>query len=335
MVVELQLLRSRNYNERATTNEQSSHVHEGKQGTIQVMKLVRSLNFDMKVWLHRSMVDPILLHGAEVWVAQNRAKWVQQLGIYNTYTDKGRKPIPGETSKRSFVRVQMGAPRFAPVLGIRGDSGEYPLYIEGLARPFVFLEKEDKGSLLGAALQTQKELVGCDQECWLLTIQEVEDKITNLNSGKKTGNKAEIIKILRNDYKKNWRKELKDCNMNGRRNSRARWYRKFKRVMKRENYLNGPKSDIQVAIARLRLGGHNFPVEMGRWANKKFIDRKCDRCQLNKVGTILHCFQCIGNTKWLHMRGIRINNEKRLIKIMKNPSLSNKLGIRDLVNSYR
>ena len=213
-----------------------------------LMKLVRSLKFDLKLWLHRAMVDPILLHGAEVWVTQNRAKAIQQKGIYNTYADKGQKPLPGETIKRAFVRIQMGAPRFAPVLGIRGDSGEYPLYIEGLARAMKFrnkIELEDT-----AALQTHKELMECNQECWLLTIQQVEDKLTCLKAGRLTGDKAELVKLLRKDYEQNWRKELRDCNRNGRRNSRARWYWKLKRNMKREEYLNGPRSNIQVAIVR-------------------------------------------------------------------------------------
>ena len=163
-----------------------------------LMKLVRSLKFDLKLWLHRAMVDPILLHGAEVWVTQNRAKAIQQKGIYNTYADKGQKPLPGETIKRAFVRIQMGAPRFAPVLGIKGDSGEYPLYIEGLARAMKFRDKielEDTGSLLGAALQTQKELMECNQECWLLTIQQVGDKLTSLKAGRLTGEKAELVKL--------------------------------------------------------------------------------------------------------------------------------------------
>ena len=268
--------------------KQAPMYTKASRAQFKLMKLVRSLNFDMKLWLHRTMVDPILLHGAEVWVAQNRAKLIQKIGIYNTYADKGKKPMAGENAKRTFVRIQMGAPRFAPVLGIRGDSGEFPLYIEGLARALRFrnkLELEDEASLLGAALNTQKELAGCDQECWLLAIQQVEQKIASLNEGRKAEDKAQIIQLLRRDYKRNWQKELRGCNLNGHRNSRARWYQKFKKHMKREEYLNGPRSEIQVAMVRLRLGGHNFPAETGRWAKLKFVDRKCDRCSANKIGT--------------------------------------------------
>ena len=103
--------------------------------------------------------------------------------------------------------------------------------------------------------------------------------------------------------------------------------------MRREEYLNGPRSEIQLAIARLRLGGHNFPVETGRCAKIAFVQRKYDRGSLNNVGTILHCFQFTGNKEWLEHRGMQVNNEKRLVKIMKNPSMAAKLGIRDLLGS--
>ena len=48
------------------------------------------------------------MHGVEVWITQNRSKMVKEYGIYKTFADKGVKPIPGEKTKRLFVRTQMG-----------------------------------------------------------------------------------------------------------------------------------------------------------------------------------------------------------------------------------
>ena len=62
-------------------------------------RLVRSLSFDTKIWLHRVMVDPILLHGMEIWLPQNIGQIVNQYGIYQTFNDKGKKPIAGERTK--------------------------------------------------------------------------------------------------------------------------------------------------------------------------------------------------------------------------------------------
>ena len=88
-----------------------------------------------------------------------------------------------------------------------------------------------------------------------------------------------------------------------------------------EEYLNCARSEIQLALARLRLGGQI-----------DFMQRKGKRCKLDKVSTILHCFQCPGNEHILNSRGVRVGSEKRLVKIVKNLSTAAKMGIRDLIN---
>ena len=42
--------------------------------------------------------------------------------------------MPMERVKRQYIRLQMGLPRNAPILAIRGDSGVMPLYVEMIAR---------------------------------------------------------------------------------------------------------------------------------------------------------------------------------------------------------
>ena len=252
-------------------------------------KLVRSLSFNTKIWLHRAMVDPILLHGAEVWIAQNRASLVRKHGIYRTSGDQGVKPIPGEKTKRLFVRTQMGAPRFAPIVGIRGDSGEFPLYLEGLARALKYknkLNNEEDESLLGLARRTQEDMAEHREECWLSTLTAAKQEITRTNLGKTVTDKAEIVEILKSDYKRHWQKTLRANVEYGKKNSRIKWYRKFKKCIKREKYLNGARSEIQLTMARLRLGGHHLPVETGRWAGIPFTQSKCKRCNTDRVGTI-------------------------------------------------
>ena len=301
-------------------------------------KLVRSLSFDTKLWLHQTMVDPILLHGAEVWIAQNRASLVRKHRIYRTYGDQGMKPIPGEKTKMLFVRTQMGAPRFAPIIGIRGDSVEFPLYLEGLACALKYknkIDNKENESLLGLARRTQEDMAEHQEDCWLSTLTVVEQEITQANSGKAVANKAEAIDVLKSDYKKQWRKTLKAIAESGKTNPRVKWYRKFKKSMKRESYLNGARSGIQLTMVKLRLGGHHFPVETGRWAGIPLPQRKCKRCNAHRTGSILYCFQCPGNEHYLQPWRVNITSEKKLIKIIQNPTTTASLGIRDLINSYR
>ena len=93
--------------------------------------MVRTLPFDTKMWLHQTMVDPIQLHGAEVWSCQDRGALIRRHGICHTFGDKGYKPLTGENIKRQYVRLQMGAPRHTPFMSLRGDSGVYPYISKG------------------------------------------------------------------------------------------------------------------------------------------------------------------------------------------------------------
>ena len=67
-------------------------------------KMIRGLSFDTKLWLHATMVDPILLHGVETWICQGSRRHVQRTGVYHTFKDGGSKPMNGEACKRRFIR---------------------------------------------------------------------------------------------------------------------------------------------------------------------------------------------------------------------------------------
>ena len=189
------------------------------------------------------------------------------------------------------------------------------MYIEGVVINYKWkLEGMEQYSLLGMAYRTQKEITQCDESCWLNAVNAMIDNVSKGNKGRANGDKKKIIRSLQEDYKCNWRKDLRNSNMGGNGNSSKWWHSKFKKVMKSEQYLNGPRFDVQIAMARLRLGLHGLPVETGNWAKQKFVECKCDRCSLNKVGTIVHCFMCPGNNKWLKPRGILRMSEKKLIQ---------------------
>ena len=94
----------------------------------------KSLSFDTKVWLHKTMVDPILMHGVEIWACQGRLKHLKVQRVYGIFNDQGTSPLPGEAIQWKYVRLRMGLPRKALILAFKGDSGVRPLYIKGLAR---------------------------------------------------------------------------------------------------------------------------------------------------------------------------------------------------------
>ena len=168
----------------------------------------------------------------------------------------------------------MGLPRFAPSLAIRGDSGIFPLYIEGMARTVAFWNRVSKAplkSLLGVAMETQVQMADTNYDCWLSELREI---CSDVFPGKtvKAMSKADIVEGLKQDYRHHWYQALWPGEDQKKVCTQLKWYRQLKLNMDKETYLNGPKSGVQIAMARLRIGGHGLPVEVGRWKSVEVRD---------------------------------------------------------------
>ena len=299
-------------------------------------KMIRGLSFDTKMWLHTTMVDPILLHGVEIWICQGTRPHVQRTGVYNTFKDGGSKPMNGEASKRRFVRIQMGLPRFVPSLAIRGDSGIFPLYVEGLARAVAFRNRISKvplKSLLGVALETQVQMADTNYDCWLSELRAIcHDVFPDKPTGVMT--KAEIVEGLKQDYRRHWYQCLWQSEGSKKPGTHLKWYRQFKSCMGKETYLSGPKSEIQIAMARLRIGGHGLPIEMDRWGNIQIINRVCQDCDTNEIGNEWHIFRCPATQKWRPKNRNWGTSKKQIIKKMKIPNATMKTFVKNALSTY-
>ena len=67
----------------------------------------------------------------------------------------------------------------------------------------------DNTNLLGLARRTQEDMAEHQEDCWLSMLKAVEQEITRANAGKAVVDKTEIINVLKDDYKRQWRKTLK------------------------------------------------------------------------------------------------------------------------------
>ena len=270
------------------------------------------------MWLHQTMVDPILLHGCEIWAVEGRYEELVRHGIYATYNDIGKKPLTMEHIKRRYVRIHMGLPRSAPILAIRGDSGVAPLYVEALARTFQYLQilqKSSPTSLLGVALATQEQMAERGTPCWLTSIQ-ATTKLMQLEDVE-SRDKSEVVDYLKEDYAQNWYCHLWKPKSNGQISTRLKWYRKYKSNINKEAYLNGPLTGVQKAVARMRVGCHGLPVEVGRWERKKYKDRVCHRCAMGAIGNEPHIFTCPANLP-LQPKGFpRIDTTRKFVRAMR------------------
>ena len=180
---------------------QAPIMDKARRAQFNLVNLGQSLSFETKMWLHQTMIDPILLHGIEVWGLEGRQKVIKQEGIYDALNEGGTNPMGIEKIKRQYIRQQMGLPRTAPILAIRGDSGVYPLYIETIARTIQYYEhlaSAPKTSLLGIMLKTQKQLADSQQPSWIGTVRELQSQLGEPKVG--VLDKATIVEKLQDQY---------------------------------------------------------------------------------------------------------------------------------------
>ena len=308
---------------------------KARKAQFRLVNLGRSLSFGTKMWLHQTMIDPILLHGVEVWGLEGRQKTLTQEGIYNTLNESGANPKGIEKVKRQYIRMQMGLPRNAPILAIRGDSGVYPLYIETIARTIQYYEHltlSPPMSLLGITLKTQKQLADRQQPSWLGTVRVLINQIEG--PAVATMDKASTIDKLKHQYDQHWYEHLWG-KKSQKASAKLKWYRKFKTTMKEEDYLAGPRSEIQQAMARFRTGCHNLPVEVGRWEKTQYKKRLCPRCPTKAIGDELHIFRCPEYEPLKIRNKPTTQTKNQFIRLMRNPSQLTRTFIRDVLKNNR
>ena len=137
-------------------------IHKATWAQFRLSHLTASLPLETILWLYQRMVDPILLHGSEVWSVIGIARNIRQLGIYDTLRDGGKQDLIREKMRRDFLRCKIGFTRNTPLLGIRGGTGMRPLYMDAISRALNYFEviaQEKASSLLGITLRTERELL--------------------------------------------------------------------------------------------------------------------------------------------------------------------------------
>ena len=113
-----------------------------------------------------------------------------------------------------------------------------------------------------------------------------------------------------------------------------KWYWQFKSNMGKEAYLSGPKSEVQVAMARLRIGGHGLPIETGRWDNIEVSHRICQECDLNEIGNEWHLFRCPAMQKCRPSDASWGTSTRQIIKKLKLPNATMKTFVKNALSTY-
>jgi hypothetical protein len=249
--------------------------HRGLKAMFKLTKSFENLSpsYDTCIHLFDHLVKPILTYGSDVW---------------GSFLMKGKSldfskllDIEMEKCHKKFLRFAVGVNKRAPLTGLYGETGRYPIAIEMICNALKYvqrLQSMPENSLLYQGY-VESELV-TNKNAWLKNINRIKADI-NINSADYSI--LEINKVFQDQYKNYWTANLfNDSNTtNG---NKLRDYRKYKHHFRKEEYLSTLNSrKLRSSFAKLRLGAHKLHIETGRYSKEKLIpsERICKMCELN------------------------------------------------------
>ena len=62
----------------------------------------------------------------------------------------------------------------------------------------------------------------------------------------------------------------------------------FKENIEFESYLKLIPKQLYIPLIKFRSSSHKLPVEVGRWKNTIYAERKCSLCNKNDIGDEFH-----------------------------------------------
>ena len=250
------------------------NVDHAKKALHLLYKRIRNLQIpiDLQIQLFDSTVLPILLYGCETW------------GFYSTNLI--------DTVHNQFLRT---------ITKLRKSTPVYMLYAELVRKPIDILIKtrmigywislvnnknQNKFSRKIYDIMLAEYNTGQNFK-WIDFIKQIlisvgEPGLFNQNFIENPKATKERISNRLNDiYTQEWTAKLQLS-------SKGRNYSVFKQNLNFGSYFTTLDRNVYLPIIKFRTSNYKLPVEIGRWNNTPFGERKCPLCNLNDIGDDFH-----------------------------------------------
>jgi hypothetical protein len=280
------------------TNTMTSLFKKSLKGIFKLkrqLSILPAINCSLHLFDH--MIKPILLYGSEVWAfsmfgERNHTK----LKTSNIETLYNSRSSPVEKSQIKFAKMCLGVGTKTDTLGVYGELGLCPLYIDAIDRMlkyWLFIEEQSPNIILQAAYKCSQNLHNDNTFSWYSFALKLKKIILHENCTGTAPSKHEISLIKRrltSRYAQFWRKSLMDDSKTKSQNGKKlRTYRNYKILHQRESYLSIIRHpDHRRELTKFRLSAHRLMIELGRHIKLKVNERVCPNCQLNQVEDEAH-----------------------------------------------
>ncbi len=276
-----------------------------KKGLKAIFKLQKQLSPLPKpstcLHLFNHIIKPVLLYGCEVWAyslfGERNYKKIDRTNIETIYNTRNS---PMEKALIKYGKMILQVPSKTTNLGVYGELGIYPLYIDAvthLLKYWNFIENRSPNLLVQDALKCSKELHMKGTKTWYTFALHIKQAMLS-NQSNVAPTDYEIISVkrkLKQRYINFWRKNLyNDKGSKSENGNKLRTYRTFKLNFEQESYLNAVKSPIlRRELTKFRLSTHRLNIELGRHTNVRLEDRLCTKCECKEIEDEKHfLFTC-------------------------------------------
>lgn len=247
---------------------------QGRRAMFSLLQKSNHLQLDISVQieLFNSLVRPILTYGCEVW---------GYAGIEIV-----------ESLQLEFLKYILHVKKSTRNCFVYGETGQYPLYIHEYSRLIKFWHKmkvnnDDKMS--SCLLKTLHECFDFNifKSDWLSKVKKILDDCglsfvwLNPNSVQSDWLSNSVNKRLQDMFIQAWMQQCMEC-------SKSCHYHLFKPTFGLEKYLVNPPFSFRIAMTKLRTANHKLPIEKGRYRNLPREERKCNLCNIDKIGDEFH-----------------------------------------------
>ena len=251
------------------------HVTEqARKALILLYKRIRHFNLpiDLQIKLFDHTIVPILLYGSEVWGMEN-------IDLIEKFHN-------------SFLRKITNLKKSTPIYMLHAELGRYPLQINIKMRMInlwlsIITGKFNKLSNITYKILKSEFDSGVYEHKWPKSIKNILDsvgmselwqagQIQNVNATRNYIRQTLIDQNLQT-WQANLEMSTKGLN-----------YKLYKSDINIENYLTLFPRKVYYPIIRFRTTNHKLPVELGRWENVPFDERKCIKCNSSSLGDEFH-----------------------------------------------
>ena len=257
-----------------------------------MFKLIKSFknespDFNTCMHLFDHLITPITTYGSEIW-GPTLLKG-KELNFQKLLTSLVEK------CQQKFLRFALGVNKRAPIIGLYGETGRFPLVIQIFTSSIKYLNRMQisvKNPLLSHCCT--ENLAASLTTSWLNNLKRIIYACFEKSVDVNNINPQHIKNNLRLKFKQWWRLKLfDDKSSKSDYGNKLRNYRTYKSDFRKEEYLNITASKAQRStFAQLRLSCHKLNIERGRYLPPEQrlppSERICNKCQLNLCEDELH-----------------------------------------------